>query len=332
MNSDPVHTFLMESHNICVEAQFVVDSLPNAELPAVERSTHQLSAIRQIVAIIDDDNITETHREELLAAVNDLLRPLEDFIANPPPPVAAFIPRDHTGLPGRPRYILDLERAHLLHDLGNGYEDIARAMGVSRATLYRHFDDAGIPTSRLEFTQIDDATLDEIVAEISLSHPFVGSVIVGGHLEARGIHLPRLRVQNSLRRVDEIGVLVRYANPPYQLLGSQSDLFRWSGIIRRRVYRVRGSNALWHHDGNEKLRPWGFYVHGCIDGHSRLIIYLACCADKRQATVARLFRLAVAEFGWPSRARGDFGTENNEVERLLIAHWGMAHRAYLRGR
>ncbi|KAK6988935.1 hypothetical protein R3P38DRAFT_3391743 [Favolaschia claudopus] len=30
--------------------------------------------------------------------------------------------------------------------------------------------------------------------------------------------------------------------------------------------------------------------------------------------------------------RGDFGTENNEVERLMILYWGMPHRAYLRGR
>ncbi|PBK91229.1 hypothetical protein ARMGADRAFT_883414, partial [Armillaria gallica] len=73
-----------------------------------------------------------------------------------------------------------------------------------------------------------------------------------GHLEAKGIHLPRERVQESLRRVDAIGVLV-----------SQ----RWAGIIKRRVYKVRGSNALWHQDGNEKLRHWGFWVHGCVDGH-----------------------------------------------------------------
>ncbi|KAJ7800870.1 hypothetical protein B0H14DRAFT_3784634 [Mycena olivaceomarginata] len=78
----------------------------------------------------------------------------------------------------------------------------------------------------------------------------------------------------------------------------------------------------------EKLRLWGFYVHGCIDGHSRLIIYLACRANKLQATVAE-FLAAVAKF---SRGRGNFETENNEVERPLIAHWGVLHRAYLRGR
>ncbi|KAJ7907768.1 hypothetical protein B0H13DRAFT_2233399 [Mycena leptocephala] len=41
----------MEAHRICVEAQFVIDSLPNADLPAVERSAHQLGAMRHNVRI-----------------------------------------------------------------------------------------------------------------------------------------------------------------------------------------------------------------------------------------------------------------------------------------
>ena len=103
-------------------------------------------------------------------------------------------------------------------------------------------------------------------------------------------------------------------------------------MLKRRIYKVRGANALWHHDGNEKLRPWGFWVHGCIDGYSRLIVYLAVCSNKRKATVAELFKGAVAQLGWPSRIRGDYGTENNEVERRVIERWGEAHHAFLRGR
>ncbi|KAG9026602.1 hypothetical protein FS837_004565, partial [Tulasnella sp. UAMH 9824] len=106
----------------------------------------------------------------------------------------------------------------------------------------------------------------------------------------------------------------------------------WAGIIKRRVYSVRGANALWHQDGNEKLRPWGFYVHGCIDGYSRLIIYLECCSNKRSATVEQLFLDGVSRWGWPSRVRGDFGKENNGIEQQMKTHWGEAHRAYLRGR
>ncbi|KAJ7590176.1 hypothetical protein C8J56DRAFT_888353 [Mycena floridula] len=82
------------------------------------------------------------------------------------------------------------------------------------------------------------------------------------------------------------------------LLGSAQCLdllnHRWSGIIKRRIDKIRGSNALWHQDGNEKLRPWGFWVHGCVNG--------------------------------------DYGKENNGIEVIMIDHWGEARRAYIRGR
>ncbi|KAJ6553847.1 hypothetical protein B0H10DRAFT_1848712 [Mycena sp. CBHHK59/15] len=54
MSSDDVHNFLMEAHRISQEAQFIVDSLPNAEQPAVERVLHQLSAVRTILTRLDD--------------------------------------------------------------------------------------------------------------------------------------------------------------------------------------------------------------------------------------------------------------------------------------
>ncbi|KAF7328064.1 Integrase catalytic domain-containing protein [Mycena kentingensis (nom. inval.)] len=313
MAYSPLRAFLMEADRISMEAQFIVDSLPNAELAAAERAVHQLGAVRQIVTTLDEEAVPEDHRQVMVAAVETLLRPLEEFIYNPPPTPATRLTTEETG--GRPRYQLDMDRVKTLHDLGNTYAEIAQAMGVGRATIYRHASAEGMCTARRLFTEIDDDELDERVAEISLNHPFVGSIIVNGHLEAQGIHLSRIRVQESLRRVDEMGMLVR-----------------WAGNLKRRVYKVRGANALWHHDGNEKLRRWGFYVHGCVDGHSRLIVYLAVRANKRQATVAELFMGAVARMGWPSRMRGDYGTENNEVERLIIAHWGAAHRAYLRGR
>ena len=47
---------------------------------------------------------------------------------------------------------------------------------------------------------------------------------------------------------------------------------RKSHRLKRRKYRNKGSNHVWHMDGNDKLRPFGFYVHGCIDGFSRKII------------------------------------------------------------
>lgn len=101
---------------------------------------------------------------------------------------------------------------------------------------------------------------------------------------------------------------------------------------RRRVYKVRCANALWHQDGNEKVRPWGFYVHGCVDGYSRRVIYLVVSSNKKERTVTKIFVSATREFGTPSRVRGDYGTENNRIERYMESARGPNHRAYLRGK
>jgi hypothetical protein len=82
-------------------------------------------------------------------------------------------------------------------------------MGVTRKTMYSHLANAQLSTARRQFTEITDDELDEKISSISLSHPFAGSAIIMGHLEAIGVHLPSERVQESLKRVDAMGVLVR---------------------------------------------------------------------------------------------------------------------------
>ena len=42
---DDVHHFFLESHRITTEAQFVIDSLPNADISAVEHAVQQLDSI-----------------------------------------------------------------------------------------------------------------------------------------------------------------------------------------------------------------------------------------------------------------------------------------------
>ena len=41
---------------------------------------------------------------------------------------------------------------------------------------------------------------------------------------------------------------------------------RRAKCLRRRHYRNPGPNNAWHMDGYDKLKPYGFPVHGCIDG------------------------------------------------------------------
>lgn len=44
--------------------------------------------------------------------------------------------------------------------------------------------------------------------------------------------------------------------------------------LRRRKYHAKGPNFFWHLDGYDKLKPYGFCIHVCIDGYSRKIMWL----------------------------------------------------------
>jgi DNA invertase Pin-like site-specific DNA recombinase len=55
--------------------------------------------------------------------------------------------------------IIDLERALLLHDLGNAWREVADAMGIERGTIYNHLAEAGLSSARKEWTVISDADL-----------------------------------------------------------------------------------------------------------------------------------------------------------------------------
>ena len=40
------------------------------------------------------------------------------------------------------------------------------------------------------------------------------------------------------------------------------------------VIFLQGSNWVWHVDGHDKLKPYGFCIHGGIDGFSRKLLWL----------------------------------------------------------
>jgi AraC-like DNA-binding protein len=201
--------FFLQAERVITEAQFIIDSLPNAEVPAVERAIRQLNAVKTVLLNIDDPFTTEDEQSQLTCIIQHYLSPLEAYLVAPEPANGFGVKQAQPQGWGRPRYLLDLDRAYHLHQLGISWTDIADAMGVDRKTLYHHFKREGRSTARQLFTEITDDELDEVVAEIALLHPFVGVTVMMGHLEVKGIHLPRERVRLSLGRVDAMGMLVR---------------------------------------------------------------------------------------------------------------------------
>ena len=110
-----------------------------------------------------------------------------------------------------------------------------------------------------------------------------------------GIQVPREVVRLVLKELDPEGVTDRR-----------------SKTLRRRVYHTPGPNYSWHVDGYDKLKPYGFPVHGCIDGYSRKVLWLKVCRTNNDPPITgQHFLNAVREYGGcPTILRTDNGTEN----------------------
>ncbi len=88
--------------------------------------------------------------------------------------------------------------------------------------------------------------------------------------------------------------------------------------FRRRVYFVRGPNDMWHIDGYDKLKPFGFAIHGAIDGYSRRILWLHVGQSNNDPRIiAQYFVDYIRSIGGTAcRIRADCGTENTHVAQI----------------
>ena len=132
---------------------------------------------------------------------------------------------------------------------------MAAAIGVSPRTIHRRLSEYGLSV-RGSYTEVSDEDLDSVVAEINHHFPRHGYRNIEGHLEHRGIRVPRRRIRASLSRIDPEGVALM-----------------WSYTIQRRTYNVRGPNCLWHIDGLHALIRWGMVIHGGIPKICNFYLY-----------------------------------------------------------
>ena len=73
-----------------------------------------------------------------------------------------------------------------------------------------------------------------------------------------------------------------------------------------------------HAGGYDKLKPFGFSIHGCIDGFSRRILWLEVQrSNKNPRLIARYFLKCVkGGHGCPVRVYTDRGTENGVLAAM----------------
>lgn len=81
-DAEGVHQFLLHCHHVATEARFLVNSLPNVEIPAARRSAALLQAALAALGVLDDPWIT---KDDLAYAIEDVqvsLRALKEFLSS----------------------------------------------------------------------------------------------------------------------------------------------------------------------------------------------------------------------------------------------------------
>ena len=122
-------------------------------------------------------------------------------------------------------------------------------------------------------------------------------------LRSKGINVPRRYVRRCLKHVDPVGTNLRRRNR-----------------LKRRTYSNPGPNFCWHFDGYDKLKPFGFPIHGCIDGFSRRIMWLNVGPTNNNPQVVALHYLnTLLELKTvPCLLRCDRGTENVHIHKIQV--------------
>ncbi|OWF45037.1 hypothetical protein KP79_PYT01623 [Mizuhopecten yessoensis] len=116
-----------------------------------------------------------------------------------------------------------------------------------------------------------------------------------------GVRVKRDTVLRIMKQIDPEGVALRKAKR-----------------LRRRKYYALGPNYVWHVDGYDKLKPFGFCIHAAIDGYSRRVLWLEVSSSNNNSNLIATYYLeTLNQIGCaPRLLRSDLGTENAMLSLL----------------
>lgn len=174
-------------------------------------------------------------------------------------------------------------------------------LDISMSTLKRRLNEYGL--KRRNALEVDDNHIVEVIQQ-ELDGPSMcqGYRSMWHTLRLKyGLCVPRAKVQMVLKELDPDGTEERRRHR-----------------LKRRAYKSSGPNECWHVDGYDKLKPFGFPIHGAIDGYSRRVLWLKVTrTNNNPAVIANYYLECVKELeGCPRLLRTDPGTENGMMATI----------------
>lgn len=150
----------------------------------------------------------------------------------------------------------------ILSDLfrkGHGYNEILiilsnqHGIEMSLSTLKRRLTCYGLRRREPATQDMINNVVKHVENKLDGTGKLFGYRTMWHSLKLQGTNAPRDLVMNCMKVIDPDGVASRKSRK-----------------LKRRLYRWSpGPNFCWHIDGYDKLKPYGFPIHGCIDGFSR---------------------------------------------------------------
>lgn len=178
------------------------------------------------------------------------------------------------------------------------------SLTISLTTLKRRLRRLGLKRKFIVESDIEDI-IEGIVEELYSCGYNLGYKALWKKLQ----RFYRLQVKR-----DTVHRLLQIADP-------EGIASRVGNRLHRRLYLSPGPNFLWHIDGYDKIKQFGFAIHGCIDGYLRKLIWLSVATTNNDPKVtAYYFLRAVQKYKLlPTIVRTDKGTENVWIESFQIA-------------
>ena len=148
---------------------------------------------------------------------------------------------------------------------------------VSIRTLKRWLKKLGLKRRRNPRPEI--AVRCIIESEIKITNSIKGYRSIWHKLKVNGIQVNRDDVMNIIKDIN-----------PEECRNCRARK------LERRIYTSPGRNTVWHADGYDKLEPYGFPIHGYIDGFSRKVLWLQVfCSSNDPIIPAHFFLTALEE-------------------------------------